>query len=384
MRFGLDKFVCSKQFFGGFLFGVLFALLFGETRKCLNLTSRVYEVFGIRTDNTQTQLSLDIRKTQCPNEGLRMLDAKQRNIAGKDQQSSDTVKASIDRPTTGIAEGIRKDDTRVADLLAGKVRILCWVMTQPKSLETRARHIQVTWGRKCDKLLFFSSVTNTTFPTIGVNTTEGRNMLTQKTMKAFKYVYDHYLDDYDWFMRADDDTYVVMENLRYLLSEQDPNGDLYFGRHLKKLVPGGYFSGGPGIIIGKEALKRLGKHINDPKICPQKKGSDDDVFIGDCMYNLGISIGNTTDLLGKTRFHCIKLSDHMQGKYDQWFLDNDTNWARWGMSSFSRHPIGFHYVTRDQFYEIEYFLYHAKPYGLNMVDQDVNLPRSRSKAQLPV
>ena len=61
------------------------------------------------------------------------------------------------------------DDRTVADDLYNKVRVLCWVMTQPKNLETRSRHIKNTWGKRCNKLLFFSSVGNDTFPTIGKN-----------------------------------------------------------------------------------------------------------------------------------------------------------------------------------------------------------------------
>lgn len=44
-----------------------------------------------------------------------------------------------------------------AEQLKAKVRVLCWVMTNPKNHEKKARHIKATWARRCNKLVFISS-----------------------------------------------------------------------------------------------------------------------------------------------------------------------------------------------------------------------------------
>ena len=52
------------------------------------------------------------------------------------------------------------------------------------------------------QLLFFSSETNASFPTIGLGVPEGREHLTAKTMAGFRYLYDNHLNDADWFMKV--------------------------------------------------------------------------------------------------------------------------------------------------------------------------------------
>ncbi len=51
-----------------------------------------------------------------------------------------------------------------------------------------------------------------------------------------RYVYAHYMDEADWFLKADDDTYVVMENLRYMLQPYNSSQPIYFGCKFKPYV----------------------------------------------------------------------------------------------------------------------------------------------------
>ncbi|KAH9524962.1 Glycoprotein-N-acetylgalactosamine 3-beta-galactosyltransferase 1, partial [Bulinus truncatus] len=219
------------------------------------------------------------------------------------------------------------DDDELAKTLAQKVRVLVWVMTNPNNLDKKARGVKETWGKRCNKLIFFSSETNNDFPTIGLDVDEGREHLTAKTMRGFRYVYEHFMDDADWFMKADDDTYVILENLRYFLSEQNTSEPIYFGHHFKTHVKQGYYSGGGGYVLSKEALRRLRELGNDSSVCRQDGGSED-VEIGKCLQTFGVRTANSTDALGRSRFHCFDPETHLFGGYPDWYYQYDANGAQ--------------------------------------------------------
>lgn len=63
-----------------------------------------------------------------------------------------------------------------------------------------------TWGRRCNKLLFMSIEEDKDFSDIiALPIEDGREHLWNKTKLAMQYVHDIFLNEYDWFMRADDD-----------------------------------------------------------------------------------------------------------------------------------------------------------------------------------
>ena len=50
------------------------------------------------------------------------------------------------------------DENETAAILHQEVRIVCWIMTYPDNHAKKAIHIKATWGRRCNRLIFMSSV----------------------------------------------------------------------------------------------------------------------------------------------------------------------------------------------------------------------------------
>ena len=211
--------------------------------------------------------------------------------------------------------------------LYNKVRVLCFVLTMQESLKLKAEHVRRTWGNKCNKLVFFSSKTDDSFPAVGLDTAEGYKQLSGKTLHALKYLFQNHFNDADWFLKADDDTFVILENLRYFLSDKDSNSPVYYGHHFKTILKQGFTSGGAGYVLSREALGRFGKFGHDPKKCNTSYEAED-VDFGACMETLGVRLGNSTDRYGRSRFHCFHPEAHVNGQYPSWYEPYDANGAK--------------------------------------------------------
>lgn len=106
-----------------------------------------------------------------------------------------------------------------------------------------------------------------------------------------KYMHDHYLDKYEWFMRADDDVYIKGDKLESFLRSLNSSEPLFLGQtglgtteEMGKLAlePGENFCmGGPGVIMSREVLRRMVPHIGE--CLREMYTTHEDVEVGRCV-----------------------------------------------------------------------------------------------------
>ena len=181
-----------------------------------------------------------------------------------------------------------------------QVSLYIGLVTSHEYINTRGIAINKTWGQLATALEYYigEGLTSHSLPIVSLPGTDDSYPPQKKVFHMYRYMYDHYIDQYDWFMRADDDLYVRIPELMKFLSKQDPNKELYLGspargkpedrERLKLDSKELYCMGGTGVILSRALLTKLGPHLQD---CLKNVvvSWNEDVEVGRCIsHKLGI------------------------------------------------------------------------------------------------
>jgi glycoprotein-N-acetylgalactosamine 3-beta-galactosyltransferase len=182
-------------------------------------------------------------------------------------------------------------------------------------------------------------------------------------------------------------SFILMENLRYMLYQYHPQTALYIGCRFAIHFPKteeGYMSGG-GQIFSKKAIIKFNEiSLVNPSYCVPEDSELDDVFVGRCLKDLAIFLDGR-DELNQKRFFPLGPEEHLKpDKLDPTFWYAQYLWrnvSQGGLQCCSDTFVERHYVSPLEMHMLEYLTYHVHPYGLqkNLTE---TLPRKLSIEEL--
>ena len=262
-------------------------------------------------------------------------------------------------------------------------RLLCMVLTTPVNYLTKTVHVQATWGRRCDTLLFLSSSERINpdtgrriqddllppdllknLPLLELDGLLGTWNLWGKVKVGLTIIWADYKGQFDFMIKADDDTFLIVDNLKHLLSQLSPSEPLILGHHLEDRGVE-YLSGGAGYVLSHAAVKEIvevGLSGDNPCHLPHPVGREVEVYpnedlqMGKCAKLLNIKFQSSV-VMGQSTFLLYIVQTHIiPSLRRQWWLDR-TKECRERVDCVSPTLISMHYVLPELMYVYDYFAY---------------------------
>ncbi|CAF0901826.1 unnamed protein product [Didymodactylos carnosus] len=196
---------------------------------------------------------------------------------------------------------------------------------------------------------------------VGDEKLEKYNQLSEKVLRSLLYLYKRYANEYDWFLKADDDTYVIIENLRHFLRRKLSNATGYFG-YIAKTRDRLYPSGGAGYVLSQTTLIKLGEEIltkpEKRKLCHENEAED--INLAYCLARINVFVTHTRDNNQLETFHPMTFEEHFLGKFTRWIENNSQYEQKKGEKCCSNFTISFHGMSSRDMKLLHYLLYHIQ------------------------
>lgn len=239
--------------------------------------------------------------------------------------------------------------------------IFCGVYTMEVNHAGNVRAMRETWAPHCDGFVAFSTASDPRIPAMAIEHEgpEEYDNMWQKSRAIWRYIGEHYLDQFDYFILGGEDLLVIPDNLRaYLKSlELDPAvDDLFAGRRFKGYGENNYFnSGGAGYVLSRATARKYYETGYDhPQCNPHRHTAMEDVMIAECLRNVwGIGLTDTRDDQQRERFHPFGPGGHYNfrpappGEKKNWYEDYNAEWGlKLGAECCAPDSVSFHYIKK--------------------------------------
>uniref|UniRef100_A0A0K0DYR0 N-acetylgalactosaminide beta-1,3-galactosyltransferase n=1 Tax=Strongyloides stercoralis TaxID=6248 RepID=A0A0K0DYR0_STRER len=255
---------------------------------------------------------------------------------------------------------------QISKELYNKIKIFCIVLTKPEHRIIRVNALKTTWLKRCNKYKYI--VTGKIR-----KSKKGKRQTVYFPIKnilltTIKELYKEHTSDIHWFLIVDDTSYVVMENLRYMLYPYNPNETLSVGFDIKSSPyiksTGTLLSHGSYLLSIAALQKFVTEVLPNIEDCSTKEGNDDDFEISKCLSQINVQHIDSKDDFGYDKI--IKSSLVPNSERCE-FVDSEVFQALGRTLSskptYAEYPISFHNIRQDAQYAMEYFLYHASIIG---------------------
>ena len=208
---------------------------------------------------------------------------------------SERIEIGLDNPTSKLGAKDKKLST--LSNTPKKKLLLIGVMTAKKYLNTRIIASYQTWAKTIPgNVIYFSSegseeIALPGLPVIGLKGVDDSYPPQKKSFLMLKYMHDIYKDQYEWFMRADDDLYIKGGDLAKFLRSINSSAPHFIGQaglgnkdevgQLNLDKNENFCMGGPGMVLSQVVLEKMAPHIS---YCLKNLyTTHEDVEIGRCI-----------------------------------------------------------------------------------------------------
>ncbi|CAB3368666.1 Hypothetical predicted protein [Cloeon dipterum] len=252
-----------------------------------------------------------------------------------------------------------------AAFLFARVNVACVVFARKGK---KARAIEQTWGRGCNRLEFFAAAgSHLQASDLDVRLVQKPKSSWHLLCSVINQVWHSSGKELQWVIFLPEDLFVLPENLRLLVAPLDANAPYYLG-HAMSLWNEDYNVAQAGYVLSKGALKLIVDRFNSSQACEDsgKHWKNEDFYLGKYLGEAGVSPEDTRDHRLRGRFHGFNLNQML---FSHKLSPLGSYWKRSiypvdeGLNCCSDSSITFQGVEPDKVFQFHYLLYRVKRFA---------------------